>query len=201
MKSSLLSAFLLLLLSATSNAGVITSLSGDKDCFGLGGSCTDGDHYVDDLGGSYFTDNSTAGDPAGTDIWDSNYDPTFVHTVSLAGQTVAAAVLEMFVAGPDLNTGISLSLNGTLLGSYLEPQGLENRAMTVLFSVPIAALLDGANTLSVVASSSADGYIIDYTELRITTRGGEVPAPAGLGLLLIGMAALGFRRSTQQTRS
>ena len=40
---SLVIAALFLMSSFAANAGLITSLSGDKDCFGLGGTCTDGE--------------------------------------------------------------------------------------------------------------------------------------------------------------
>jgi hypothetical protein len=188
-------AFACVLTASAANAALITLLSGDKDCFGLGGTCSIGDSYSTDLGGVFFTDNSTATDPDGTDIWDAGFDPSFTYSLGLAGATVTGASLDLFVAGPDLGTGISLDFNGTFIGSYLEAVGSENNANLVNFIVPVSALLDGVNTLTVTASSGGDGYIIDYSELFVDTEmAQDVPVPTTLALCVLGLLGLGWKR-------
>lgn len=83
--------------SQVANSGLITDLIGDKDCFGLGGTCADGDHYTDDLGGSFFTDNRSAGEVLGVDEWDSSSGlggPAFTFGLDLGGATALSASLE-----------------------------------------------------------------------------------------------------------
>jgi len=183
--------------SQVANSGLITDLIGDKDCFGLGGSCADGDHYRDDLGGDYFTDNRSAGEVLGVDQWAGSSTlggPSFTFGLDLAGATALSASLEIFTAGIDLGSGATLSFNSTSIGTYVEPSGLENMAKTLFFAIPIG-LLSNPDSLSFSLSSGSDGFIIDYLELTVVTdSGAAVPAPATLALLGLGLAGLGWSR-------
>ena len=178
------------------NAGVITDLVGDKDCFGLGGSCSDGDHYSTDLGGIYFTDNRSAGEVLGVDEWDSSFDldgPTFSFDLDLAGETALSASIKLFTAGIDLAAGADFLFNGVLIGSYVEVAGTENMAATLIFNVPVGLLLN-PDTLSLSLDDAGDGFIIDYIELSVVTGSTAVPEPSLLALLGLGLAGIGFSR-------
>ena len=161
-------AFLLASFPHIANAAVVTVLIGDKDCFGIGGTCADGDHFLDDLGSLFFVDRSEPDDPEGTDIWSNFLSPSFDFMIELGGETASSAELEVFIAGPDVGTGVTFFFNGLDIGSYVEPIGEEDRARTVLLDVPVSALLSDS-IIDVIPESTGDGYDIDYLELRITT--------------------------------
>ena len=77
--------------------------------------CADGDHYVTDLGGFFFTDNRTAGEVLGVDEWDTSSGlggPTFTFALGLGGATALSASLEIFTAGIDLDPGATFLFNG-----------------------------------------------------------------------------------------
>lgn len=153
-------------------SATISALIGDKDCFGLGGVCSDGDHYFQDLGGTG-ADNREAGEPLGVDQFDTSVPlggPSFSLELDLGGATPLSASLTTFTAGIDL-VGATFLFNGTNIGFYVEADGLENRAATVVFNVPIA-LLTTQNTLTLSVPDLGlvqDGFIIDYVELIVET--------------------------------
>ena len=154
----------------------IRVLIGDKDCFGLGGACSDGDRYYQDLGGTGDS-NRDPGDPLGTDQLGTPVPlggPTFSIPLDLEGATPLSASLTTFTAGIDL-VGATFYFNGTNIGFYVEPEGLENRAKTVVFDVPIG-LLTTENTLTLSVPDLGlvqDGFIIDYVELQVETDAGD----------------------------
>ena len=182
------------------NAGLITDLIGDKDCFGLGGICSDGDHYVTDLGGSFFTDNRTLGEVLGVDEWDTTSGlggPIFTFGLDLGGATALSASIELFTAGIDLAPGADFLFNGVSIGSYFEVAGTNNEAATLIFNVPIGLLLNPDN-LTLSLSSEGDGFIIDYIELSVITESTSVPEPTTLVLLALGIAGVGFYRKKKE---
>ncbi|MDH3614408.1 MAG: hypothetical protein OES10_14160 [Gammaproteobacteria bacterium] len=157
----------------------ITELVGDKDCFGVGGVCSDGDS-LSDLGvpGG---DNRDPGDPLGTDWLGTSVgmgqEPSFdfqfdIASFDLIGVTPTSASLTMFTAGIEL-VGATFFFNSVNIGFYTEPDGFENIAATVIFDVPISLLSNQNNlTLSIPDLGLVqDGYTIDYVELTVVGSG------------------------------
>ena len=197
----------------------ITVLIGDKDCFGVGGVCSDGDLiHSGTLGGTNFRG---PGDPLGTDQLGTSIPlggPSFDFGLDLDDATPLSASLELFTAGIEL-IGATFFFNGTDIGFYTEPDGFENIAATVVFDVPIYLLSDLNNiSLSVPDLGLVqDGFIIDYLELTVEADdcspfpGGGVPdgcfpgpgpfpapEPGTLALFGIGLAAMGLARRRKE---
>lgn len=188
LKSGLLYAVSGILLAAGTPAMAAETLSiqGDKDCFGLGGSCSDGSLFRDELGGSFFTDYSTASDPLYTDDWDSFGSVSF--DLSYSGGT--GTFVEFFIAGiADIGSAYSVFLNGSSIGTIPTNSGVNafQEARTYSFAVDSSTLL-ASNTVS-FGGTGGDGYIIDYVALM-----GErsaVPEPATWAMMLIGFFGIG----------
>jgi hypothetical protein len=167
--------------SANASGATITVLVGDKDCFGIGGVCSDGDHFFTDLGG-IFGDNRDPGEPLGVDQFGTSVPlggPSFTLDLDLGGATPTTASIELFTAGIEL-VGATFYFNGTNIGFYTEPDGMENRAATVNFDVPVALLTtENVLTLSVPDLGMVqDGFVIDYVELSVEIAGPTFPFEA-----------------------
>lgn len=173
------------LMSGAANAALISSTVGDADCFGLGGACADGDLWSDGLGGVFFTDYQTVGDPSHTDSWFVG-DRAWEHLYSLGGEAPVAAFLDLLIAGFADIGSVDLLAGATVIATYdFADQFQSVHALTV--AVPLG-LIDGATSFS-LSGPGDDGYIIDYSTLRITTEG-TVPEPAPIALIGIGLAGL-----------
>lgn len=181
----------------SAHATTVVSMEGDADCFGLGGVCADGAGYRDDLGGSFFADNSDVSDPAGTDVWDAFGDLSFTHMFDLTGLTATSAAATIKVAGiADFSGDATFSLNGTQIGLLPQNNGSngfqETRTFTFGFST--ALLSTGMNVVNLVLSPAGggDGYVVDFTKIEISTS--EIPLPGAAPLMLAGLAGLGARK-------
>lgn len=185
-RKSLLAAMAMSLFAMSANATIITSLLGDKDCFGIaaqGGSpCATGLHYVNDLGGTFFEDNRS-GDPLVTDIWHTG-SQSFVITIAGLGGSVVSASLDLFHAGAGTVTPGSISVNAVDFGGF---GGGDN--LSTLTTYDITAVVTGSNTVDITLSGG-DGWSLDYAELTVET----VSEPLTLGLMGLGLIGLGLRR-------
>jgi hypothetical protein len=186
---------------APAQAGTIVSLVGDKDCFGLGGSCPDGTLWQDDLGGVFFTSYQTPGDPLFTDTWSANLVPPYTHTYSLAGEIPLGGILAIRFAGiGDVGGPYDVFFNGFLVGQIPTNAGPNafQEVKTYAFSV-LAGQLTGNDTVLLNINTpvfAGDGYSIDYSELIVRTN--PVPEPASL--LLLGTGLIGVVRAARRKR-
>ncbi len=191
---SLISITFLCLVANTANSALITSTVGDVDCFGLGGTCADGDLWRDGLGGSFFTDYRDAGDLATashTDIWDSPNSPSWTHSYNLGAGSPVTAYLDLFIAGFADIGAVSLFADNTLIATYDFPGQFQTvHALTA--AVPLA-LLDGSTAFSLNAGGG-DGFIIDHSTLRIDTSVTSVPEPLTVALMGLGLIGIGISR-------
>lgn len=170
----------------SARAAVVTSLIGDKDGFGLG------------IAPNAVFDWSLvgAGDGDGTDVWRFGAQ-NWTHTYVLPAGAVAAASLEIFHGG-DGSTGsgpATVSIDGTGIGNLtiaFDFGVFSNAArLDVLDLSSVLGALDGSTPITVTVDAG-DGWVLDYSELRITTR--DIPEPSMLALVGIALAGLGLRR-------
>jgi len=157
----------------------ITDLVGDKDCFGLGASCSDGvstgainfgpdSDALRDPWDSLGTDQSGTSVPLGGPSFDFLFDIALFESI---GVTPTSASLTIFTGGIDLGGGATFFFNGIGIGSYVEAAGSENIASTVVF---------------------------DYVELTVVGSDAvSVPEPATIALFGIGLAGIGLARRKQ----
>jgi hypothetical protein len=191
--SSFLALTAILLAPMAANADLITSSVGDEDCFGLGGICADGDKFVD-LGGTFFADYRDAGDLASaphTDYWNSPGVQSWTHNYVLTGGTPISASLDLFIAGVADIGPVSFFADNSLIATFDFP-GLFDTAHFLTVAVPLV-LIDGS-TMFLIGPSEGDGYIIDYSTLRVETTTTSVPEPGTLALLGIGLLGMGMTR-------
>jgi hypothetical protein len=185
-------------IASSANATLISNTVGDSDCFGLGGSCADGDLWRDELGGIFFTDYRDAGDVATashTDIWSTLTNPTWVHSYSLGGEAPISAFFDLFIAGFADIGSIDLLADATVIATYdFTNQFQTFHALTA--AVPLA-LIDGSTSFS-LSSSGSDGFIIDSSTLRIETSSASVPEPASIALIGLGLAGIGISRKRKK---
>lgn len=184
------------------------SLYGDIDCFGLPGvtSCPDGSNWETGLGGVFFTDYRDAAELAAnsvTDIWAGPANISWTQpSYSTAG--ALSASLSLRIAGiADYLTGgggpYTVSFDGTSVGS-IPVNGDANafqEVLTYTFAVPVG-LLNGGDTIA-INTNGGDGFIMDYSQLTVTTS--AVPEPGSLLLLLTVVAMVGVPLSRRLAKS
>ncbi len=208
-------AVVMCLFHGAAHAAVITMTVGDEDCFGGPvANCTAGAFPT--IPAAF--DNSTAGDPVGTDrfgtLGTTSFDfhlDTFGETINSATVTVRVLGIDIFIepgGGGDANVGATFAMNGSIFGTFHEPivigSDINQRAITTVeFALDVSALLNGGiNTLRIMPESNFglaqfESYAIDYARLSVTTSARQLPLPGSLALVTIGIAMLGLpsRRS------
>lgn len=206
------------LIAAAATAGSVaatplTSIVGDDDCFGYSvlASCPDGT-LIPSVAP---VDNSTAGDPTGTDQFGPLGTLSFDFLIDLAGLTATSATVSIRTVGIDLGStffgdgiaGSQFSFNGTALGAFFSDptaagqQEAARGVVTLSFDV-LGALQDGINTLVLVPEEGLEefgvfeDYAVDFARLNVdvTPTTTTVPLPASVWLLAAGVGLVGALR-------
>lgn len=181
---------LMVVAGAPAVSATVISLVGDVDGFGVGCPIVDGLHYL--TYGSYWADYREFDDPPFTDYWYTG-DKSWSHSYALGSMSPVPAELELFVAGIANydNWSADVRVEGVSIGTIPGVEGAHDVTRLLTFSVP-TALIDGLSSIMVDVSFSGDGWIIDYSQLTVSD--GVIPEPCSLGLLAVGLVALGIRR-------
>ncbi|WP_116131927.1 hypothetical protein [Tropicimonas sp. IMCC34043] len=216
-----LAAFLSTLAASSASATTVTQTVGDADCFGLGAGASEC------AAGAFATipsfDNSSPGDPAGTDVLGTLGTVTLAFgPLDLGGLTATSASVEIRVAGIDIyiepsgggdaNVGATFALNGTLIGTYHEPvvigSTINQRAITTLtFSIDLGDLNFGSGNVLAISPESDFGlaqyesYAIDYASLTVVTADTTAPVPLPASAPLLGAAALALAVAAARRRA
>ena len=121
---------------------------------------------------------------------------TWSHTYDLSGLgPILSADLEVFTGGTGQSGASSLFLDDILVGTITIGQSAPNIARLDtydLISVIDPSLLDGANSLRIQTTVQTDAWVLDYSELTITTA--SVPEPAVISFLAMGLLGIAISR-------
>jgi hypothetical protein len=143
--------------------GCVESLVGDKDGFGVGCPIQSGLHFLDY--GAYWGDYREVDDPAFTDYWYTG-DKSWTHSYTLPPDATSAAI-EVFLAGvADIGGNASLLVNGQVVAVIPYEADWSDVTRLVKADVPLG-LLTGQNQAMVSLVEQGDGYIIDYSLLKV----------------------------------
>ena len=179
-----------LALITSSNAALIVSQIGDIDGFGIGVNADESFSY-----------SSVISDGDNTDIWIYGANSfNFVYSAPVLGDIVSAS-LEIFTGGQGHNGLTQVLLDGQSVGTLTDGDDSGNYArLDVIDLASFFSLLDGTNQLDINTALSGDGWVLDYAKLTIETADNntspnDVPEPAPLALLALGLLAAGLKRN------
>ena len=235
-----LAAGALLASASFASASIITTITlGDDDCFGTNQvACDAGSTITAPTAGFDATgilpfpgiDNSTAGDPQGTDVFDELPPLSFGVLVSSGGMDITSVQisakvwgLDLFATSPanggtfgDAFEGARFQLNGTDIGAYFAPPGTGPNLIDIpVFDVDPALITDNAiNTISILPETDyvqfagafftgKDAFAVDYVRMRLTLDDAVVQpsvVPLPAGLPML-LAGLGVLGWTARRRS
>ena len=163
LRTALLCVVLLLLMPATmASAATITSLVGDEDNFGYGGTDTPACAFFDNASGPDIVDGSKVFDFADVDGTDPG---PWTHTFDLTAFTPTSATLqvgEFFSDSPDLST---ITIDGATQPFLTNGPSMCDTPVVQTFSVPLSDLADGR--VDVVFHQNGDAIALDYAKLVI----------------------------------
>lgn len=185
-----------LFLSNFASAGLISSVVGDKDCFGTLDACVeDGSTW---LAGGWAAVTAEADDPLFTDRLISTAETqSWNHSFSAAAYS--SAFLDIRTVGiADIAGPIDVFVDGVLAGSMPLDGFGHILVETFTFGFNASLLSDGFATVSFTPASSSDAWAIDYSEIRAETA--SVPEPGSLALLGLGLAAIGLSRKRRDIK-
>jgi hypothetical protein len=189
---------LLLSISTSGFAAIITDLVGDMDGFGIGAT----------HGSSFDWQSVGPGDGDGTDVWSSS-DLTLYHNYDLTGLgPITSVSLEVFTGGQGYYGLSSIYLNDQLLGTLTDGDtwdtyGGEGQNIAWLDVFDLSSyipLFTGSNSVTIDVNSG-DGWVMDYSRLIIeTAENTNVPEPGTLALLGLGLAGIRVSRGRKQVK-
>lgn len=173
--------------SLTANAATVTSLYGDKDCFGTGGACVeDGSTW---LPGGWGAVTQTATDPVWTDKGYSGATAQWTHSFA-AGSYSSASITIKTLGMADIYGPYDVLVDGVVVGS-MPLDGFGHILVdTFTFGLDVLLLADGLLDVS-ISTVTGDLWAIDYSE--VTAEMGDLsPVPVPAAVWLFGTALAGF---------
>lgn len=207
--------------SGEARAATISLMVGDDDCFGFPGLTVCPDTAL--IASVAPVDNSTPGDPPGTDRFGELGPLDFDFMVDLDGAPVLSATVSIRTAGINLGVQATSPFGDTFVGTrflfnmtdvgafFADPVllGGNPAALNITtLSFDVTTLLrQGLNTLSVIPEDSfaqfniADDYAVDFARLDVETAAvAPIPLPASILMLGGALGLLGVNRARKSGR-